>query len=87
MAAGISSTKRQTTPRGGPFREGFGLIEIEPHSVLTIAPPSFQQRQLAGRVDNPNGTESFQLGDYFTPDTACRAQNQDSRSACALFFN
>ena len=69
------------------IREGFGLVEIKQHSVFTSAPPGLHLRQFAGRVDNPNGVDPFKRDDYFTPNTACRAQIQDSRSACSLFFN
>ena len=52
-----------------------------------MAPPSFHQHQLAGRVGNPNGMELFELGDYFTPNTASGAQDQDSRSALCSFID
>src|SRR5260370_26803772 len=84
---GVSGCEKYAIDSGERIREGFGLVEIEQHSVFTIAPPGLRLRQFAGRVDNPNGIDPFELGDYFTPNTACRAQNQDSRSACSLFFN
>jgi hypothetical protein len=84
---GVSGDEEQTINSGERFWEGFGVVEIEQHSVFPIAPPGFHLPEVTGRVDNLNGVHSVKLGNNFAPGTPCRAQNQDPRFALALFLN
>jgi hypothetical protein len=42
------------------------LVETEQHSVFPVASPGSHLLQLAGRVDNLNGIDSFELIDEET---------------------
>jgi hypothetical protein len=63
------------------------LVEIEQHCGFPIAPPGFDLRQIAGRVDDLNGIDSLKLCDNFDPGTASCAQNQDPWFVLVLFLN
>jgi hypothetical protein len=41
---GVPGDEEETIDSGECIREGFGLVEIEQHSVFPIAPPGFHLR-------------------------------------------
>jgi hypothetical protein len=45
---GVSGCEKGAINSGERIRKGFGLVEIEQHSVFTVAPPGFHLLQPAG---------------------------------------
>jgi len=45
---GVSGCEKDAINSGERIRKGFGPVEIEQHSVFTVAPPGFHVLQPAG---------------------------------------
>jgi hypothetical protein len=84
---GVPGCEEETIDSRECVREGYGLVEIEQHSVFPVALPGFHLVRFAGRVDNLNAIDPFKLCDDFAPDTPCRAQNQDPWPDFVLFLS